>query len=804
MSPISFHTFRTIPTTIDLNGPYLSFTEQPVTTATTSGSSIELIGIATMTFVDNSGPGNTGIITYKWYESGIGPLVEGTNVTGTATTTLTLSNLQSPEDNNRKFFLRADYAATTETGNATNEPLDSNETTITIYPNIEIIGQPTDASTIANSNVSFTVNASLTDAAFTEGLTYQWSLNGNDLTDGTLTIEVPATRVEQVFSNNATHTIPASGQNVVIAIAGGSGGSGGTDAGGSGGSGGKGRSGTFTYANGPRTLDIYIGRNGGSGGSGNASAGGSGGSSGVANGGSGGGAGPGGWSGGGGGGGALSAILDREIQTNQGGGTTGYTIVAGGGGGGGGASLGRSGSGAGSAGPFIGMTQPIPVRDGAQGNTKSGGDGGGGGAGGAGVSGGGPGSPGNDNSSGGSGGGGGTSGYDVAVASLVSETTNDSSGFATIEYDVPDGSGTETITTNITISDSQTDTLTLSSDAIGVSQVACKISHVTASNSPITSDTARFIVLDNATQFIVNIEGIDNTDEANLSTTDLFNGELTLETSTPDDGTSVAANYWVLYSPDKDIEVEMDLYGGKGGLILDRPFVGGEGGFSRIRFTMEKNVEYVLTGLNSLVNAPFLYRKSTLIASVGAGGGAGSDFNGGFGGGIGVDGQDGFGGYGGNGGQSVDDGNLSLDGIFGSVYTGSTVVDNDTIATGVSGGRALSCTKGQFYRGLGIAPCADFASNSKFVQADGTIVTNTASISRGFKAGYSIIETNGMSTTGGGIGGAGATGGDGGEQGSGGGGGSGYTNGFVSVISSILGGSNGSAKAVLRAVYMTK
>ena len=61
-----------------------------------------------------------------------------------------------------------------------------------------------------------------------------------------------------------------------------------------------------------------------------------------------------------------------------------------------------------------------------------------------------------------------------------------------------------------------------------------------------------------------------------------------------------------------------------------------------------------------------------------------------------------------------------------------------------------------------------------------------------------------MSTTGGGIGGAGATGGDGGEQGSGGGGGSGYTNGFVSVISSILGGSNGSAKAVLRAVYMTK
>ena len=224
MSPISFNTFRTIPSNLDLNGPYLSFTKQPVSAATTSGSSLELTGIATVSFLENSSPENTGIITYKWYETGVGPLVEGTNVTGSATTTLSLSNLQSPADNNRKFFLRADYAYTEETGNAANEPLDSNETTITVFPNIEINGQPTDVSTIVNTNVSFTVDASLTDASFAQGLAYQWFVNGQEVTDGLLTIEVPATKVEQTFSSPGSHEIPASGRDVEITLAGAAGG----------------------------------------------------------------------------------------------------------------------------------------------------------------------------------------------------------------------------------------------------------------------------------------------------------------------------------------------------------------------------------------------------------------------------------------------------------------------------------------------------------------------------------------------------------------------------------------------------
>ena len=60
----------------------------------------------------------------------------------------------------------------------------------------------------------------------------------------------------------------------------------------------------------------------------------------------------------------------------------------------------------------------------------------------------------------------------------------------------------------------------------------------------------------------------------------------------------------------------------------------------------------------------------------------------------------------------------------------------------------------------------------KFRLSDGTEVTNTANIVRGFKAGYNIMQTAGGITGFGG--GNGATGGRGGGLNAGGGGGSGY------------------------------
>ena len=106
---------------------------------------------------------------------------------------------------------------------------------------------------------------------------------------------------------------------------------------------------------------------------------------------------------------------------------------------------------------------------------------------------------------------------------------------------------------------------------------------------------------------------------------------------------------------------------------------------------------------------------------------------------------------------------MSLDGVFGSLFFGTTTVDDDFIETMLKGGRTISCTKGVYYRDQGFAACSDVGS-VKFLQSDGTEVSNTATITRGFKAGYSIIETNGIHNTNGGRGGAGATGGDGGEQ----------------------------------------
>ena len=84
----------------------------------------------------------------------------------------------------------------------------------------------------------------------------------------------------------------------------------------------------------------------------------------------------------------------------------------------------------------------------------------------------------------------------------------------------------------------------------------------------------------------------------------------------------------------------MDLYGGKG-YDVDA-YQGGQDGYSRIRFTMEQNVEYVITGLSTSVNAPFVYRKAQLIA-VGGGGDAGATAGGGRGGGVGIAGEEGRG-----------------------------------------------------------------------------------------------------------------------------------------------------------------
>ena len=190
-----------------------------------------------------------------------------------------------------------------------------------------------------------------------------------------------------------------------------------------------------------------------------------------------------------------------------------------------------------------------------------------------------------------------------------------------------------------------------------------------------------------------------------------------------------------------------------------------------------------------------------MIACVGAGGNAGTSGNGGDGGGINIPGSDGGGRQGGVGGTKINNGTLSLSGTYGSIYqnSGIELYPGDSVANSPDGGKTISCTKGSYWIDQGIAPCSDNSSSDiKFVNVDGTTITDSSLIKRGFKPGYTISNTSGLEINNGGRGGSGATGGGGGTSGSGGGGGSGYTDGSVTVATAVLGGSTGSSKVVMR------
>ena len=346
------------------------------------------------------------------------------------------------------------------------------------------------------------------------------------------------------------------------------------------------------------------------------------------------------------------------------------------------------------------------------------------------------------------------------------------------------------------VSGATTPTLTLSSNNSGISyNVRCVVSSATASNSTIVSDSIIYTV--NVPTSVVNIESIPNAGNlATLSSVDLDNGDITINAAT----SSTAADFFLysLYAPNKDVDVEMDLYGGKGSSVGSKQ--GGEGGYSRIRFTMEQNEEYVIAGLTETIKTPFVYHKASLIACVGGGGNAGTNSSAGDGGGIGVAGASGLGNGGGTGAHTIIAGNLPSDGTFGSSFQSPTLYTGDTQASGSNGGSSIKCPKGVYWAQQGNAPCVDVAVSGKFRISNGTEITNTGNIERGYKAGYNIIQTAGVGQNNGGNGGNGVVGGDGGGFNSGGGGASGYTDGSVTVVSTQQGGSTGNAKVIIRVV----
>mgnify|MGYP001209700618 FL=1 len=186
---IGFQIFSSIPTSLDLNGPTLSFLEQPVG-ITTVESTASFTGIVTST------PVGTGHLSYQWYEIGVGAIGSASTAEVGIGTTLTLTGLVDPDDSGRQFYLESSYVASAygsspitagtarSTANALNAPLNSNTVTLGVTPTISITTQPGIATVVTNANASFGIAATVTDGTI-NNLAYRWQQNGSDLTDST-------------------------------------------------------------------------------------------------------------------------------------------------------------------------------------------------------------------------------------------------------------------------------------------------------------------------------------------------------------------------------------------------------------------------------------------------------------------------------------------------------------------------------------------------------------------------------------------------------------------------------------------
>ena len=203
MSPL----FPNIQSDLDLNGPTLSFSTQPVGTSCSVASGIAtFIGIATATFPETQTERetNTGTVTHQWH-SGTTALTDGTvsgvTITGSATTTLTLSGLTSPLSISDQVFVQAGYDPNNLTPNAINEPLNSDSATLTVFPTISIDTQPQNTTAVEDIETTVSIVASASDGSDSD-LSYQWYLNDSPISganSATLSITRPDPGLDRVY-----------------------------------------------------------------------------------------------------------------------------------------------------------------------------------------------------------------------------------------------------------------------------------------------------------------------------------------------------------------------------------------------------------------------------------------------------------------------------------------------------------------------------------------------------------------------------------------------------------------------------
>lgn len=349
-----------------------------------------------------------------------------------------------------------------------------------------------------------------------------------------------------------------------------------------------------------------------------------------------------------------------------------------------------------------------------------------------------------------------------------------------------------------TVSGANSPTLTISNTTIGTSTITVTVSHPSAGNSPVTSDGVDYQVV-SARTIVEYHQHADSKEYYGSGSKNLFDGPLTI---TADPNRPVRTTSF--HSPEQDITIKITLAAGAG--AGRNGFNGGQGGRSEFIITLEQNQEYILKlgaqvqptgGANGGGGAAYLYKKGRLIVALGGGGGAGTSGRGGSGGGTGVAGERGGGRDGGSGGTLFSQGTLPTIGFFpgGDVYGGVNW-------TSPTAGRVSACPPGFEYFTSRFSPCEDMGQE-RFRTGDGTEISQTPIITRGYKPGIGHRNNGGNGSGNEGGGGSGAFGGNaGGSNGSGGGGASGYTSGDVTVLATQLGG-NTSTNAFVTFEYYT-
>ena len=799
--------FQIIPTELHLNGPNVGFSSVPLNASATITGVATFVAISTATFPYNN---VNGSFTFDWYFNGenikdtVFDPTSNASIDTDATagiSTITINGIDG-DDNGKSVFVIANYVPGPDE-NIIDYPAEgigkstSSTATLTAPPRIQISKQPTSVVIGSGNTATFEVEASVVPGG--GNVTYQWQLEGTNLTNGTSTKTVQSSggsfptmdvtsdagdnftldwselSTYNSFVSGRTYTLTSRGGNLQSELS--ANGAGGGRSGGRSVSGGNGGSseGTFTFVE-DQAYKLRIGGAGVNAGAGGFSGGGNGGRG----------------FGAGGGGGGFTGLFENSITIGN------AVIIAGGGGGGsndpasggsGGGLTGRSGSNAPGRGG-TGGTQSAGGSGGGSGNSGSALQGGPGAAGGGGgYYGGGGGNPFGGCCADGAGGGG--SGY---IGGVTDGTTTAGAGAAAGSngsFTITRVTATKTVTTRVT--GANTPNLTIFSDDEDFGGgLVCRMTAENVIQSPVFSNTVSYDVI--PARSILNFEAYDNDNNYSSLQQDLdLSKTFTLTSST------FGSQYGIIqfHSGEKDTPIRLNINGGAGS--SNGSNAGGQGGTSTIDLTAKRNIEYTVIGVSNN-SAVFIYEKSTLIAVVGEGGDAGTGGRGGRGGGIDIAGENGSGSGAGSGGSVP---TLTVNGVFGSIVnnyvTPPTLYAGDSIQTIPNGGRTITCSKGSYWINQGISACSDNSSSEiKFVNTDGTTITDSASISRGFKPGYTITDTKGRtSSTNGGNGGTGATGGNGATRdAAGGGGGSGYSNGTATLVSANLGGNTSTNSSI--------